>query len=80
MIVAVIIFCLPFGPASVPWFDEFDAPAFNYTPMVLVVGVARRDLVGGVREEQVHRARADARRGRGHARLTGGAETDRLHR
>ena len=39
VIVAVIIFCLPFGPASVPWFDEFDAPAFNYTPLVLVVGI-----------------------------------------
>ena len=38
VIIAVVIFCLPFGPASVPWFDEFDAPAFNYTPMVLVVG------------------------------------------
>ena len=39
VIIAVVIFCLPFGPASVPWFDEFDAPAFNYTPLVLVVGV-----------------------------------------
>ena len=38
VIVATVIFCLPFGPASVPWFDEFDAPALNYTPMVLVVG------------------------------------------
>ena len=46
MIVAVVIFCLPFAPASVPWNDEFDAPAFNYTPLVLVVGAARRDLVG----------------------------------
>ena len=38
VILATIIFCLPFGPASVPWFDEFDAPALNYTPLVLVVG------------------------------------------
>ena len=38
VILTVIIFCLPYGPASVPWFDEFDAPALNYTPMVLVVG------------------------------------------
>ena len=38
VIIAVIIFCLPFTPASVPWFDEFDAPAFNYTPLVLVLG------------------------------------------
>jgi len=35
----VIVFCLPFSPAGVPWFDEFDAPAFNYTPLVLVVGI-----------------------------------------
>ena len=41
---------------------------------------ARRDLVGRVREEQVHRSGADPRRGRGHERLTGGAEMDRLHR
>jgi amino acid transporter len=27
----VIAFILPYGPASVPWFDEFDLPAFNYT-------------------------------------------------
>jgi amino acid permease len=39
VILTVVIFCLPFGPASVPWFDEFDAPAFNYTPLVLVLGV-----------------------------------------
>jgi amino acid transporter len=35
--ITVVIFFLPFGPASVPWFDEFDLPAFNYTPAVLVV-------------------------------------------
>jgi amino acid transporter len=35
--ITVIIFFLPFGPAGVPWFDEFDLPAFNYTPAVLVV-------------------------------------------
>ena len=39
VIIAVLIFCLPFTPASVPWFDEFEAAAFNYTPLVLVVGV-----------------------------------------
>ena len=39
-----------------PWFDEFEAAAFNYTPLVLVVGAPLRgDLVGGVRKEQVHR-------------------------
>jgi amino acid transporter len=37
--ITVIIFVLPFGPAGVPWFDEFDLPAFNYTPLVLVVFV-----------------------------------------
>jgi amino acid transporter len=35
--ITVVIFFLPFGPASVPWFDEFDAPAFNYTPLVAVL-------------------------------------------
>ena len=38
VIITVVVFCLPFGPAGVPWFDEFDLPAFNYTPLVLVVG------------------------------------------
>jgi amino acid transporter len=35
--IIVVIFCLPFGPAGVPWFDEFDLPAFNYTPLVAVM-------------------------------------------
>jgi amino acid transporter len=35
--ITVVIFCLPFGPAGVPWFDEWDAPAANYTPLVLLV-------------------------------------------
>jgi amino acid transporter len=35
--IIVAIFFLPFGPASVPWFDEFDLPAFNYTPLVAVL-------------------------------------------
>jgi amino acid transporter len=37
--ITVVIFFLPFGPAGVPWFDEFDLPAFNYTPLVAVVGL-----------------------------------------
>ena len=37
--ITVVIFFLPFGPASVPWFDEFDLPAFNYTPLVAVLFV-----------------------------------------
>jgi amino acid transporter len=38
--ITVIVFILPFGPAGVPWFDEWDAPAANYTPLVFVVLVA----------------------------------------
>ncbi|MGZ8622427.1 MAG: amino acid permease, partial [Solirubrobacterales bacterium] len=34
VIITVIVFLLPFGPAGVPWFDEFDAPAVNYTPLI----------------------------------------------
>jgi amino acid transporter len=37
--ITVVIFFLPFGPAGVPWFDEFDLPAFNYTPLVAVAGL-----------------------------------------
>jgi amino acid transporter len=36
VILTVIVFFLPFGPASVPWFDEWDAPAANYTPLVIL--------------------------------------------
>jgi amino acid transporter len=36
VIITVIVFFLPFGPAGVPWFDEWDAPAANYTPLVIV--------------------------------------------
>jgi amino acid transporter len=68
VIIAVVIFCLPFGPAGVPWFDEFDAPAFNYTPLVLVLGAlvaiwwavsAKNRYTGPVRtleEDEVTRA------------------------
>jgi amino acid transporter len=35
--ITVIVFFLPFGPAGVPWFDEWDLPAANYTPLVLVM-------------------------------------------
>jgi amino acid transporter len=35
--ITTVVFCLPFGPAGVPWFDEFDLPAANYTPLVLVM-------------------------------------------
>jgi amino acid transporter len=37
--ITVVVFFLPFGPAGVPWFDEFDWPAFNYTPLVALVFV-----------------------------------------
>jgi amino acid transporter len=36
VIITVVVFFLPYGPASVPWFDEFDAPAVNYTPLVIL--------------------------------------------
>jgi amino acid transporter len=62
--ITVVVFILPFGPAGVPWFDEWDAPAANYTPLVfvllLVVAIwwrvsARRKYTGPVRtlEEDV---------------------------
>jgi amino acid transporter len=35
--IAVVIFCLPFVPAGVPWRDEFDWTAVNYAP--ITVGV-----------------------------------------
>ena len=35
--ITVIVFILPFGPAGVPWWDEWDAPAANYTPLVFVM-------------------------------------------
>jgi amino acid transporter len=37
--ITVVIFFLPFGPTGVPWFDEFDLPAANYTPLVAVVAI-----------------------------------------
>jgi amino acid transporter len=62
--ITVIAFILPYGPASVPWFDEWDAPAFNYTILVGVMFVlvaiwwhvsAKRKYTGPVRtlEEDV---------------------------
>jgi amino acid transporter len=62
--ITVIAFILPYGPASVPWFDEWDPPAFNYTILVGVMFVlvaiwwhlsAKRKYKGPVRtlEEDV---------------------------
>ena len=33
----VIIFCLPFTPAAVPWSSSFSWSAFNYAPLVTIV-------------------------------------------
>jgi amino acid transporter len=35
--ITVIVFILPFGPAGVPWFDEWAPSAFNYTILVFVL-------------------------------------------
>jgi amino acid transporter len=57
-VVAVIALDLPFTNAAVPWNDNFDATALNYTPGVLLVGVlvaiwwtvsAKRKYTGPVR-------------------------------
>jgi hypothetical protein len=38
-VVCVIALDLPFTHAAVPWNDDFDATALNYTPLVLIVGI-----------------------------------------
>jgi amino acid transporter len=66
--ITVVIFFLPFGPAGVPWFDEFDAPAFNYTPLVallfVIVGIwwlvsAKNRYTGPVRTLEEDEVTAD---------------------
>jgi amino acid transporter len=57
--ICVVIFCLPFTPAAVPWRDEFDWKYVNYAPitvgaLLLIVGVwwlvrARHTFTGPVR-------------------------------
>ena len=52
--ICVIIFCLPFTPAAVPWRDEFDWKYVNYAPItvgavLLIVGA----VVGGARQAHV---------------------------
>jgi amino acid transporter len=39
VVVCVIALDLPFTNAAVPWNDNFDATALNYTPGVLIVGI-----------------------------------------
>jgi amino acid transporter len=65
--ITVVVFLLPFGPASVPWFDEWEPAAFNYTILVAVVFLlvalwwhlsAKRKYTGPVRtleEDEVTR-------------------------
>jgi amino acid transporter len=38
VVVCVIALDLPFTHAAVPWNDDFDSTALNYTPLVLIVG------------------------------------------
>jgi amino acid transporter len=38
VIVTVIALNLPFSSLAVPWNDDFDSTALNYTPLVLIVG------------------------------------------
>jgi amino acid transporter len=37
VIICVIIFCLPFTPAAVPWNSSFSWSAFNYAPLVTII-------------------------------------------
>jgi amino acid transporter len=39
VIVCVIALDLPFTHAAVPWNDDFDSTALNYTPLVILVGI-----------------------------------------
>jgi amino acid transporter len=39
-VIAVVIFSLPFTPAGVPWRDEFDWTALNYSPIAVIVVMA----------------------------------------
>jgi amino acid transporter len=64
--VAVVIFSLPFTPAGVPWRDEFDWTAMNYSPITVIVvmgavGIwwlvsARRTFQGPVRQVEFDEA------------------------
>ena len=38
--IGVVVFSLPFTPASVPWSGEFDWTAVNYAPILVVVVIA----------------------------------------
>jgi amino acid transporter len=58
VVLCVIIFCLPFTPAAVPWNSAFSWSAFNYAPLVTIIvmlgvtiwyyGWARRTFKGPV--------------------------------
>ena len=50
----VIIFCLPFTPAAVPFSSTFSWSAFNYAPLVTIVVIAAgHDLVLRLGQEHV---------------------------
>ena len=64
--ICVIIFCLPFTPAAVPWRDEFDWRYVNYAPITVGGRAAdRRRLVGGQRQAHVQGPGAHGRVRRG---------------
>jgi amino acid transporter len=61
--ICVVIFCLPFSPAAVPWRSEFDWRYLNYAPvtvgaLLLIVGVwwlvsARHTFTGPIRNVEL---------------------------
>ena len=56
--ICVIIFCLPFTPAGVPWRDEFDWKYVNYAPITVGGAAAdRRRVVGWCAPSTRSRAR-----------------------
>ncbi len=64
--IAVVIFSLPFTPAGVPWRDEFDWTAVNYSPLtvaavMIAVGIwwlvsARKTFTGPIRQVEFDEA------------------------
>ena len=64
--ICVIIFCLPFTPAAVPWRDEFDWRYVNYAPITVGGAAAdRRPVVDGQRQAHVQGPGAHGRVRRG---------------
>jgi len=80
VVICVVIFCLPTGPAAVPWDSGFNWDDFNYAPLVTIALALGSGSLGGRCQEYVQGPGEDGRRSRRRHADGSGAHANELSR